>query len=132
MSQLTPAEILDRAADVIDERGHCKGTLENSRRAVCANGAILVAYHGVPDWPGDLGAPEHNTLLGAIRSLAAAVDASAIVLEWGVPDWNNAPERTAAEVTSTMRAVALTLRAQQRSDKPHSQVRPEVCGVRIT
>ncbi len=36
--------------------------------------------------------------------------------EGGVPRWNDAPERTKDEVTSTMRAVAATLRAKETAE----------------
>ena len=43
---MTISEILRKAADVLRERGHCKGTYEDDAGHVCAIGAIRVAMFG--------------------------------------------------------------------------------------
>ena len=80
---------LRRAADIIDERGHAKHTLQADDGCVCALGALLVADH-------IYGTNEFNP---ARKRLMAYVGSY-------ISQWNNAPERTAAEVTQAMRACA--------------------------
>lgn len=43
----TPAEILEEAADIMDERGAIRSRLIDSTGRVCALGAIHLAHHGV-------------------------------------------------------------------------------------
>jgi hypothetical protein len=97
---MTPAEVLEKAADVIDERGHCKGKLIDSSGRVCITGAICFAINGYAG-----GRP-----VGGITQYLHAVIGRDVI------SWNDAPERTAAEVTSTMRAVAAVLRAQEAQE----------------
>jgi hypothetical protein len=102
--QLTPADVLERAADHINTYGWfaCnppRHTSEHPDRA-CAIYAIC--------------------LIGK-RYQGRGIAASAEYLEqfigpsWSsIPDWNNADGRTAEEVTSTMRAAAVVWRAQNQ------------------
>ena len=100
---MTPDQVLDRAADVIDELGHAKGFYQNQvTGAVCALGALNIAKHG------SIWFTEPNE---AKRVLGMAVGGR-------ISEWNDAHERTKDEVTSTMRAVAATLRAQRGSETP--------------
>jgi hypothetical protein len=92
---MTPAEVLEAAANLIDEYGWGQGWHERSPLVgLCALGAISMVEgcHG-----------------GAAEILHATVGGH-------VHHWNDAPGRTAADVTSTMRATAAVLRAQEAQE----------------
>jgi putative intracellular protease/amidase len=93
----TVADVLDRAADVIAERGHCKGDYEGPDGSVCAIGALLVAIAGGPADP--LNARQFHTYMSA-RDWASDVVGNAVAR------WNDAPERTADEVIAALREAA--------------------------
>jgi hypothetical protein len=44
---MTPAEILNRAAEIMEERGKCSGTFRDAKGRVCMIGAIY-AVEGFP------------------------------------------------------------------------------------
>jgi hypothetical protein len=104
---MTPDEILDRAADLIDERGWCQGTYQDSAGGLCIDAATAVAAMGRLDI---LRAIKNSSFVDATLAVVEAVDATTF-------KWNDAPERTQEEVTSTMRAVAITLRARRIDEK---------------
>jgi hypothetical protein len=92
------ADILEKAAEIIDECGHCKDTLVNSHGALCAVGAIGRASANYPD--------EAVEYLQDFLCRQSGDRYSLVV------PWNDRPERTHEEVTSTMRAAAALWRAQ--------------------
>jgi hypothetical protein len=93
-------EILDKAADVIDECGHCRNGLAEDRDGhVCAMKAIAIAA-----------CYESPLTARAIDLFRETLDTQY------VGRWND--EHTTDEVTSTMRAVAATLRAQRGDETP--------------
>lgn len=113
---MNTGKLLERGAELIDSRGHCKGTLTDYSGRLCAQGALLYAYHGSTTWP--IGTPlpdlkraatfitkRHPILADALRHLNASAGGQII-------DWNNAAERTPSEVTATMRACAAIWRAK--------------------
>lgn len=109
----SPAELAGRAraaADLIEERGWCQGRLRDLAGQFCAMGALQAT--GASNW--DL--EEFNG--HAIRFLADRGDRRPGFLgdgpgRWNtVVGWNDAPDRTAAEVTGMLRAVASALEAQ--------------------
>ena len=84
-------QALLKAADYIEEHGHCKGVLYNDEGAVCFRGAFIkIEALELLDLAElrlkDLGVPHKGYM--------------------GVVDWNNAPERTAEEVIAMMRHAA--------------------------
>lgn len=102
---MTPREVLLKAAELV-ERGWCQGTgakngagrevSTTGRAAVCwcAEGALGRAAHGCEDH--DFYAAK-NALLRALPSLVLSI-----------PEWNDAPGRTQAEVVAALRAAAET------------------------
>lgn len=106
---MNPADILERAADAIDEFGLAKGVQQDLDGSLCAIGAIAYAT-------GERKFPTHNigevNLLNfePVRLMDKAVGGY-------VAFWNNAQERTKEEVTSMMRAVATTYRAAAPDSK---------------
>jgi hypothetical protein len=103
------ADVLDAAADLIENVGHCKGKAVASRGnvavAYCAlgalGGAVVVAGSGISLYP--LYADARKALLVEIwgNPLRAYSD---------IASWNDKPERTAAEVIDTFRRAAKDLR----------------------
>jgi len=89
------ADVLDKAADVIVERGWCQGQFRNSAGQVCALAAVHTAARTTPfTWVAD-------EALGIIRKRVGM----------SVAYWNDAPERTADEVITALRECAASLRA---------------------
>lgn len=99
------AEVLEKAADLIDTVGHCKHRLYDTDRdgqviAYCLIGGIWAAL-----------GTEHATTTG--RRLLdrlgfkkfGYVDAAVSII-----DWNNADERTGAEVVDLLKETAKDLR----------------------
>lgn len=91
-------DVLRRAADLLKERGWFQGKDFNGdvdyREKMCASRAICAASPVV-------GLTEaHRRLIMALGGGANASHCCVIF------DWNDAPERTAAEVIATLRAVA--------------------------
>ena len=85
--------ILLRAADILETGGHCKGRA-NFGDAHCLSGAITQATFTIQEYPWDGHSP--------------AIDRVADSLGGECPiKWNDAPERTQAEVVAKLRSVAL-------------------------
>lgn len=85
-------QVLLDAADLLEREGHCKGQfyIEGAR---CAVGAICGITKDA------FTKPMEDSVSQAIGRLCHAVGPY-------IPDWNDAPDRTAAEVIATMREVA--------------------------
>lgn len=95
-SKTAIADILDKAAEVIDRNGHHKGYLYDEEQAdsgllvqccrVDVVGAINVAVFGVPRWPADdhAGSPLAQAAVLALQETAGRP----------VPGWNDEAGRT--------------------------------------
>jgi len=81
------------AADLIEQRGHAKKTLEDIDGSLCMGGAISMAITGK-----SFGL--HPDMMEAYCALHDFCGGSFVT-------YNNAPERTASEVIATLRACAL-------------------------
>jgi hypothetical protein len=97
------ADILDEGADLIEVGGLAKGTLfkenEEGGLSYCAVGAMTnsLAYGRFS-----------NARPGTWQKVTLAM--RKYIGIWTIPNWNNAPERTATEVIDTMRRAAKDLR----------------------
>lgn len=91
-------EILDHAAEVIEEQGWCQGTLRNRAGRVCAQGAIGVAGCRVFDFS----SLRNEAVRHAIIALDNHVGTAA-------SRWNDQPGRTEADVIEALRRCAKEL-----------------------
>lgn len=104
----TPAQLAGlarAAAALIETRGWCQGRLRDLAGSFCTMGALRAA--GASDWDMEAfnahavrflaGRGDHRVTLGATSPWQSVVS------------WNDAPERTAAEAASLLRAVAAEL-----------------------
>lgn len=92
-------------ADRVEERGLAKGIMCNDSGAVCARGALI---NSRPDHTDGWYRAYTDVALKADRRLACwIVQGIGVPVVDTVPLWNNAPDRTQAEVVNTMRACAL-------------------------
>jgi len=99
-------KILLDAADRIERNGHAKGALITETGAQCALGAIH-------NWRFDRG-----VLTASLRTDASAYASRRLDQMVGnVVKWNNAPERTAEEVITTMRTCALQGIDKEKTDE---------------
>ena len=106
MSALLPSQVLDAAADLIEPEGAWQQgswfdtsselALGGDYRCMCAEGALILVGCERFSLPSQ---PAHKFLLAA----TGAED---------VPDWNDAPERTQAEVVAALRKAADLARSE--------------------
>lgn len=94
-----PAKLLLRAAELIEERGHCRSgqLFDEETGGMCAFGALSMAACGNPVLT------PHNSFI-AMRRFSKVVTGSDDYM-YGC-DWNNT--HTAAEVVAKLREVALS------------------------
>lgn len=85
-------QVLLDAADLLEREGHCKGQFY-AEGARCTIGAICKVTTNAITKPLGSGVPE---AIGRLCNVAGPY----------IPDWNDAPGRTAFEVIATLRAVA--------------------------
>jgi hypothetical protein len=100
------ADVLERAADLIETVGHCKrrhwefiSPNYGTRTAYCAIGAITAVSSGRP----------YMHALWALRTEIYGPPEGWAPYQT-IPAWNDAPERTAAEVIDMLRQAAKTVR----------------------
>jgi hypothetical protein len=94
--QAEASRILNLAADLIERCGHAKYTLEDDAGQMCIGGAILKAATG------KVALCDHTPALElACSKMHAQTDGYFV-------GWNNAAERTQAEVVAALREAALT------------------------
>ena len=98
------ADILEKAAEVLEIRGWTQNTYEDAEGQVCAVGAIRVVAWGHSRWSGT----------GAIDYQVAGMAQAAMSAHLGVRDlaieWNDSPERTKEEVIDAFKHAAKDLR----------------------
>jgi hypothetical protein len=91
--EVTEADVLHRAADLLEEFGHCKGALGSKERGeFCVMGALTEARR-------DLGV--RDGLGMGYTPLADAIGRDVFL-----HIWNNHPDRTKAEVVAKLREAA--------------------------
>ena len=102
-------EILRKAADLIEEEGHCKGGLKRDGR-YCALGALAMAATG----------DVKNLVSPATRALSRYIDPEGGGLSSQITNWNDNKERTADEVINALRVVAALHDTESEVEaKPH-------------
>lgn len=106
--------VFTAAADRIEQHDWARGTYLDAEGATCAVGAIVVAGpHGEPAawaYPPDY---VDSLTLAAVRVLAEAVpDVNDDLIE-RIALWNDAPERTVAEVVGLLRSLASEARRRE-------------------
>lgn len=89
--------ILHKAADLIEQRGHCKEALEDRHGALCMGGAVNVADTGRSGASGPIKRSEPG--IEAIKRLHAFCPPFFTM-------YNNAPNRTADEAVAKLRECA--------------------------
>jgi hypothetical protein len=99
----TPAQLLNRAADILDERGWFQGNYVGATGCVCALGARHLAVtelDGNPTRATFATGAEFETALDRIYG-ALQTDSTD-----GIADWNDAEGRTKEEVQELLRRAA--------------------------
>lgn len=111
--QLNPvADVLLRAADLLETHGHTKGTRVDRRGRMCFLGALEVAQgHQYGYVPGER---DGEVTVEAARVVAETLGLKPRINDANDPrgcvvDWNNATERTGQEVIDAMRLTAAHL-----------------------
>lgn len=112
---------LDTAAERIETNGLHQRDLYDYRQRIatgtpaeacrlCASGAILLAVHGRPHFPTDRQRQHEDAWRRACAAVATHL-ALPGTQPWNIADFNDAPGRTAKEVTEALRATAIKLRS---------------------
>lgn len=114
----TPAQLLTRAADILDERGWFQGSYFNDSGCVCVLGAIhaAVAEAAGQDITEDLLRFPRLPLTQDVQSLAQSYNHAIKVLNeqvpfgdilaCAIPDWNDEHGRTKDDVQELLRRAA--------------------------
>jgi hypothetical protein len=110
------APVFRRAAQILQARGHGKGRYEGPGGAVCAIGALMAADGMDPAED----APEldaSRALTDAIWWLSPRITSNTVDCDpiERIADWNDAPERTAAEVVEELLAAARAIEERESS-----------------
>jgi len=100
------SDVLNKAADLIEERGWAQGAYENASGGLCVLGAIRKAA--------DLDPP---MIIAGVSLDAACAFNRHIGADNLVGDWNDAEGRTSGEVVAIFRAVAV-IEAARESTPP--------------
>lgn len=95
---MNTSEILAKAADLIDERGHCKRVSEDLDGRLCVYGALRKATEQFVDQDRVFGA--------AAERISEHLGGDLVAI------WNDYPERTKEEVVSALRSAAEAARAE--------------------
>jgi hypothetical protein len=114
----TVADLLDRAADLLERDGWCQGSLDNADGQRCVMGAVYAARDDLV-WSNDLASE---------RSLSVthqATDALFDAIGWNIPEWNDSEQTSFEDVLSLLRGVA----AEQRGLRPEPEPEPPVLPV---
>lgn len=118
MPPKTPKEVLERAAEVLAERGWCKGTLENHAGNVCANGALMHAMFGkasanLYEWAEEDGAQlmnlgiENMPRYSLFKEASVMLSQAAELVSWiSIPDWNDNSSTTGEDVMLAFKRAA--------------------------
>lgn len=106
-----PADLLERAADLIEEHGWTRREFQSNTGCLCVMGAIGLAWDGVPSASLVLGTLS-STKYQAVRALAAEI----APLRYDFPantvtSWNDGSAKSKRQVASYMRRAAKKLRA---------------------
>lgn len=103
MTGITPADVLDKAADILDERGWCRHTYTNHVTGHhCAVGAIRAAADALETEMRD------GWYVDAFRASVALTDDVGSTVQY----WNDHVVKDKRQVTRAMRRVAKKLRGQ--------------------
>lgn len=105
----TAKDTLSRAAEIIEQRGHCKNVNMDANGCVCMFGAIGVASFGDAYGTDREKTPEqvktYADAVGAVRDHMKMHDLTDSFGWVTIASFNDAPERTPEEVTALLRAV---------------------------
>lgn len=108
---MNTSEILAKAADLIEQRGHWKGWYCGPNGELCFRGAIYAAL-GLEFYPDD-GARDWPSGFALVVTAGNAEGAALRFVPGGnTATWNDADATTAAEVRNALRAAAEAARAE--------------------
>lgn len=99
-------EILMRAADLIEERGHTKHVQVDEEGRLCLHGALSIAIYGSANAPErfDVNERLYSFAPHAANTWARTPGLKATYYEFAT--WNNMPSRTGKEVIDLLRGAA--------------------------
>lgn len=104
---MTPAEVLSKAADLIERRGLAHGTFQDGDGCLCADAAIVIAAAGVNNWAELIatrpGFPDWTTPRRLLHNHLTATDPNGGIA-YGIAAWSDS--HTGPQVVAALRATA--------------------------
>jgi hypothetical protein len=108
------AEIAYKAADILAERGLCKGRNQDAEGRVCFWGAIRIAAFGMA-W--EMAMPDNTALVATIRLMSASILAERGVncatnyalYSFTLSAWNDMPSTTQEDVVQLLKETGYRL-----------------------
>lgn len=114
-------EILRGAANLLEEKGHCKYALHDDLGRHCVLGAINMVALGRPQ---AIGVHGDWNRVRPVKELVMAYLSDGSIFHIGLAEWNNRLDRTGEEVIDVLRTVA-NLHDTEAVEEPAPQL--EVC-----
>ena len=120
------AQLLEKGASIIEEKGWCQRTLQQSTGEVCVFGSLLLAQgflaedHDAHEWSGNKASPLHRTVINSLINEIYPTGAVVSPDEWHQAGlistrWNDSPNQSAHNVITTMRSAAQRLYERGRT-----------------
>jgi hypothetical protein len=109
MTEMKTSEVLDLAADLIEERGWVQGTGWEGSGALCLEGGIAAAA-GTQRWSNGMVNTVALHQCPAYIAVAEHLNRDAVLWQW-----NDAEGRTAEEVITVLRAASAVASAKEAS-----------------
>lgn len=119
MNNVLVADFLEKTADTIFTRGHCKGQSVNEAGNVCVIGAMYEVYIGAVVTT-NYKFSQSKVYSDSIRHLSIKLYSSHIS---DIGTWNDLPETTAENVIDTLKEVAKDLRNEVSSVSEHNSTK---------
>jgi hypothetical protein len=112
-TKVAPADVLDRAADLLEERGWTRRILEDDNGCLSALGAINMAWYGSPGgrFAASGGLERNPVRESAIMALQTEINPYGGDPEYVIVNWNDSFAKNKRDVVATMRRAVKRMRA---------------------
>ena len=122
------AQLLEKGASIIEEKGWCQLQLQKPTGEVCVFGSLLLAQgfpaeeHDEHWWSGDKASPLHQSIVNSLineiypSDPGVSLDGSNLMAAGLISTrWNDSPNQSAHNVITTMRSAAQRLYERDRT-----------------
>jgi hypothetical protein len=112
MTDMTPAQIAYKAAEIASQRGHCKNIEEDEEGRVCFIGAVNLAMYGQPYRPGEIFINNDHPITTILLTAAEILRKRGVSESSGMSQpifWNNRDSTTGEDVVMLLKETAVEL-----------------------